>query len=30
MTFLKKLMNILNRGRSREGDVGKKVDDFSK
>ncbi len=23
-------MNILNQGQSREGDIGKKVDDFSK
>ncbi len=28
MTFLEELMNILNRGQSREGDIGKKVDDF--
>ncbi len=30
MTFLEELMNILNRGQSREGNIGKKVDDFSK
>ncbi len=27
-TFLEELMNILNRGWSREGDIDKKVDDF--
>ncbi len=29
LTFLKELMNIINRGQSRERDIGKKVDDFS-
>ncbi len=28
MTFLEELKNILNREQSREGNIGKKVDDF--
>ncbi len=28
MTFLEELMKILNRGQSREENIGKKVDDF--